>query len=224
MKRRTLSLRLVLILSGVLAAGVTPVAQTVTPGVTALPDQLCDPGSSDCRSILLNYINNETKGIDVAFWFMEDDSYRAALRRAFVDRKVPVRVLMDTRANSTYPRNAYILDELKKACRADGTCIPMRRRLTSYILHWKMMLFHGQGIVEFSGANYSANAWRPETGTAAYTNYTDEAIYFTNDSAIFNSFATKFDDHWVNTTEWADYANVTQPLARAHPVATKDPS
>ena len=36
----------------------------------------------------------------------------------------------------------------------------MRRRLTNYILHWKMMLFRSQGVVEFSGANYSANALR----------------------------------------------------------------
>ena len=26
-------------------------------------------------------------------------------------------------------------------------------------MHWKMMLFAGQGIVEFSGANFSADAW-----------------------------------------------------------------
>ena len=26
-------------------------------------------------------------------------------------------------------------------------------------MHYKMMLFGGQGIVEFSGANFSADAW-----------------------------------------------------------------
>ena len=91
----------------------------------------------------------------------------------------------------------------------------MRKRLTSYILHWKMMLFHGQNVVEFSGANYSANAWRPGTAVP-YENYTDEAIYFTSDSAITDSFRTKFEDHWVNTTDWANYANITQPLVRRY--------
>ena len=75
----------------------------------------------------------------------------------------------------------------------------MRRRLTSYILHWKTMLFHGQNVVEFSGANYSANAWRPETAVP-YENYVDEGIYFTSDTAIVNSFRTRFDDQWVDTT------------------------
>ena len=84
----------------------------------------------------------------------------------------------------------------------------MRKRLANYILHWKMMLFHGQNVVEFSGANFSADAWRPGTAIP-YENYTDEGIYFTGDTAIVNSFRTKFDDLWTNTTEWADYANVT---------------
>ena len=92
----------------------------------------------------------------------------------------------------------------------------MRKRLTNYILHWKMMLFHGQNVVEFSGANYSANAWRPGTAVP-YENYTDEAIYFTSDTAITDSFRTKFEDHWVDTTAWANYANITRPLVRALP-------
>ena len=85
------------------------------------------------------------------------------------------------------------------------------------------MLFHGQNVVELSGANYSANAWRPGTAVP-YENYTDEAIYFTSDSAITNSFRTKFDDHWVNVVDWADYANITQPLVRHYDIFPKDPS
>jgi hypothetical protein len=179
-------------------------------------DRLCDPGDEDCRAILINYIRNEQVGIDVAFWFMEDARYSTELIRKH-QAGVPVRVLMDPRANSDYPLNASRLSELQTAG------IPMRKRLTSYILHWKMMLFHGQDVVEFSGANYSANAWRPGTAVP-YENYTDEAIYFTGDSAITDSFRTKFEDHWINTTEWANYANITQPLVRRYPVVTKDPS
>src|SRR4029453_13138688 len=91
--------------------------------------------------------------------------------------------------------------------------IPMRQRLTSHILHWKMMLFHGQNVVEFSGANYSADAWRPVTATP-YEDYVDEAIYFTSDSAIVDSFRSRFDDQWVDTADWANYANVSGPLSR----------
>lgn len=132
-------------------------------------DRLCDPGDEDCRAILINYIRNETVGIDVAFWFMEDARYTNELIKKH-NAGVPVRVLMDPRANSTYLLNASRLDELKNAG------IPMRKRLTSYILRWKMMLCHGQNVVELSGANYSANAWRSET-SVPYQNFIDEAIY-----------------------------------------------
>ena len=88
-------------------------------------------------------------------------------------RGVPVRVLMDDRANATYPLNPSRLNEIRTTCRTtDGKCIPMRRRLTSYILHWKMMLFRGQDMVEFSGANYSADAWRPSQEHRARTRTT----------------------------------------------------
>ena len=46
---------------------------TAAPGQAQ--DRLCDPGDENCRAILINYIRNETVGIDVAFWFMEDARY-----------------------------------------------------------------------------------------------------------------------------------------------------
>ena len=183
-------------------------------GPARAQDRLCDPANEDCRAILINYIRNETVRIDVAFWFMEDARYTNELIRKW-QAGVPVRVLVDTRANVSYPLNADRLAELQNAG------IPMRRRLTNYILHWKMMLFHGQNVVQFSGANYSADAWRP--GGDPYTNYIDEAIYFTSVPSLVDSFRTKFDDHWVNTSEWADYANITGPLVREYPISTKDP-
>ena len=179
-------------------------------------DRLCDPGDEDCRAILINYIRNETVGIDVAFWFMEDARYTTELIRRH-QAGVRVRVLVDPRANKDYPLNAGRLNELQAAG------IPMRKRLGNYILHWKMMLFTGQNVVEFSGANYSANAWRPATAVP-YENYTDEGIYFTSDSSITNSFRTKFEDHWVDTINWADYANIAQPLTRRYDIYPKDPT
>jgi phosphatidylserine/phosphatidylglycerophosphate/cardiolipin synthase-like enzyme len=177
-------------------------------------DRLCDPANEDCRAVLISLIRNERVGIDVGFWFMEDARYTAELIKRF-QAGVPVRVLMDPRANSSYPHNALRLAELQAAG------IPMRKRIGGGILHYKMMLFSGQNTVEFSGANYSADAFT--FTTAPYTNYTDESIYFTDDPDVVGSFRTRFDDLWVNTTLYANHANITTPLIRLHDIFPKDP-
>jgi phosphatidylserine/phosphatidylglycerophosphate/cardiolipin synthase-like enzyme len=200
--------------SGVACALLLAMSALLLPATEAAAqgqERLCDPAHEDCRAVLRTYIMNEHVGIDVAFWFMEDDLYRAWL----VSRHragVPVRVLIDPDANPTYPRNAMILSGLAAAG------IPMRRHRTGgYILHWKMMLFRGQGVVEFSGANYSANALAFEV---PYVNYIDEAIFFTDDPPIVNSFREKFDDHWVDMINWEDYANITSAPQRLEPDGT----
>ena len=133
------------VLVGVLAA----VGMSLVTVAPARADRLCDPSFEDCRAVLLNLIRNEQKGIDVAFWFMEDARYSAEIvRRA--EAGVPVRVLVDVSANAGHPVNATVIDQLRSAG------IPIRTRKASSILHWKMMLFAGQGQVEFSGANFSA--------------------------------------------------------------------
>jgi hypothetical protein len=179
-------------------------------------ERLCDPGNEDCRAILINYIRNEKVGIDVGFWFMEDARYSNELIKRW-QAGVPVRVLMDPRANSSNPLNADRLAELQAAG------IPMRKRIGTGIMHWKAMIFAGQSIVEFSGANYSADAWRPVDLTQPYQNYTDESIYFTNDPDVVHSFMTKYDDLWTNTSVYANYANVSGTLTREYPIYTKDP-
>ena len=195
-----------LLLAGALVA--------LSPASSAALERFCDPSFEDCRTPLLNLINNERVGIDVAFWFMEDARFSYALIQRF-KAGVPVRVIMDPRANATYPLNADRLKELADAG------IPMRKRIASGIMHWKMMSFDGQGTVEFGGANYSPWAFVPVT---PYVNYTDEVIHFTDVPSIVNSFFTKFDDLWVNATSYADYANITSAPVRRHPVFTKDPS
>jgi len=184
---------------------------TVRPA--AAYDRLCDPAFEDCRTPLLDLIKHETQGIDVAFWFMEDARYLNAIVARW-KAGVPVRLLVDQRANSTYPLNATMLQGFKNAG------IPMRMRTAGGILHWKTMVFIGQGMVEFSGANYSDAAFHPQS---RYTNYEDEAIYFTDDPAIVNSFLTKFDSSWIDTTSFKNYANVNAPLARKHPIFAQDP-
>jgi phosphatidylserine/phosphatidylglycerophosphate/cardiolipin synthase-like enzyme/regulation of enolase protein 1 (concanavalin A-like superfamily) len=181
-----------------------------------LAERLCDPAFENCRTQLLELIENETEGIDVAFWFMEDLRYRTEIIERW-NAGVPVRVLVDPRANTQYGylTNATVLADLANAG------IPIRRRSTSYgILHWKMMLFREQKTVEFSGANYSDDAF---VAVTPYANYVDEAIYFTNDEAVVKSFMTKFDDLWVHTTKYVDYANVPSPRERVYEIFTKDP-
>ena len=180
---------------------------------TAL-ERLCDPSYEDCRTPLLNLIANERVGIDVAFWFMEDARYTTAL----INRHragVPVRVIVDTRANATYPLNASRLKELADAG------IPMRTRVNGGILHWKTMIFVGQGTVQFGGANYSPWAFTP---VDPYRNYTDEIIHFTQKPSLVTTFLTGFDDLWINTSSYANYANIVLTPVRSHPIYPKDPA
>ena len=179
-------------------------------------ERLCDSAFEDCRAPLLQLINNETQGIDVAFWFMEDSRYATAL----INRHragVPVRVIMDTQANTAYPGNKTQIASLANAG------VPMREYTRDY-LHWKVMLFAGQNVVQFSGANYSPNAFVP---VSAYRDYVDEVIYFTDDQAVVDSFKSKYDDVWTNAgrTYTTNYPRTsgTVPVRRYGPAGPIDP-
>jgi hypothetical protein len=76
------------------------------------------------------------------------------------------------------------------------------------------MIFAGQGIVQFSAANYTGEAFRYYS---PYTNYIDEAIIFTSNSWVVPPFKSRFDDLWTNTSAYADYANISGALTRAYP-------
>src|SRR3954469_10644761 len=141
-------------------------------------ERLCDPSFENCRTQLLSLIDNEQQEIDVGFWFMEDNRYLQDLV-ARPRARVRVRLLVCPRGSASSSFNQGVLDAL-----ADPG-IPMRQRLTSAILPWKMALSSGQHVVEVSGTNYIADPGIPAT---AYTNYVDESIYFTSDPEIVNSF------------------------------------
>ncbi|MGE3403272.1 MAG: phospholipase D-like domain-containing protein [Vicinamibacterales bacterium] len=179
-------------------------------------ERICDVAHEDCRAPLLTLIENETVGIDVSFWFMQDSRYSSRLIQRW-NAGVPVRVLMDTQANCCYAGNAEILDQLKAAG------IPIREKTSSEgILHWKLMLFAGQNTVQFSGANYSDEAFVPIT---PYANYVDEVIYFTDNPSYVASFKSRYDDAWTDTVKFTNWANITGPLVRNYgpPLATLDP-
>jgi phosphatidylserine/phosphatidylglycerophosphate/cardiolipin synthase-like enzyme/regulation of enolase protein 1 (concanavalin A-like superfamily) len=185
----------------------------LAPSATAgAADRLCDSSFEDCRTPLLNLIRNEQVGIDVAFWFMEDSRFSTALIERF-RAGVPVRAIIDSRANGSYPLNANALQVLKDAG------IPMLEKTGSGIVHWKMMLFAGQNVVEFSGANFSPHAFRPND---PYKDYLDEVIFFSDEPAIVNSFKTKYDDVWITTSGYTAYANITGTRTRRYPVFSID--
>ena len=183
-------------------------AQTLAP-----QERLCDPEYQDCRADILTYIAQENVEIDMAYWAMTDARYSNALVTAW-QRGVRIRLLMDPRCSQAHSACAPQNDQLASAG------IPMRSRQTSGILHWKMILFAGQGQVEFAGANYTPYEMTPFT---PYQNYTDEVVMFTNTPSLVQSFMSKFDDLWMSTTEFADYANITGPLTRSYPTYPEDP-
>jgi PKD repeat protein/phosphatidylserine/phosphatidylglycerophosphate/cardiolipin synthase-like enzyme len=180
----------------------------------AAQERLCDTSFEDCRTPIWQLIDNETQGIDIAFWFMDDTSYVPKIIAKW-QAGVPVRVLVDPRANATHPVNQQVLDQLAAAG------IPMRKNVAvGGVLHWKMMLFVGQNRMLFSAANFGPQNYVP---TDPFKNYIDEIIYFTSGTSIINSFKTKYDDKWLDTTRFANYANITGTLTRNYPIFTKDP-
>ena len=176
-------------------------------------ERLCDTAFEDCRAPLWSLIDNETVGIDIAYWFMQDTSIANKVVARW-QAGVPVRILVDPRANPTYAGNEQILNQFKAAG------IPMRYKIGGGILHWKMMMFVGQNKLQFSGANYGASFFVPTTPNS---NYIDEAIYFTDDASLIQSFKTKYDDLWTDTVGYADYGNIVGPLTRIYPTFPINP-
>ncbi len=172
-------------------------------GVISLPasatERLCDGSFENCRTQLLTLIQNENVEIDTAYWFMDDPNIESALTKK-IKAGVKVRMMVDPRADEGQPTNTAILQTFSTMTPA----VPMRQRIAPGILHWKMALFAGQGVVEFSGANYTPSELVPVT---PYQNYVDEAVYYCDDPAIVNSFRTMYDSWWVDPVDFADYGN-----------------
>ncbi len=146
---------------------------------------------------------------------MSDDRYVSAIIARW-QAGVPVRLLVDPRCDENHVTCTTALDKLKAAG------IPMRYKAGGGILHWKMMLFAGQGQVQFSGANYNPFEFVPVT---PYVNYTDEIVYYSNEAATVQSFMTKFDDLWTSATEFKNYANIPTgaPLLRNYDTYSINP-
>ena len=148
-----------------------PFCASLRPAQTQ--DRLCDTQLEDCRAPLLTMIDTEQQGtrrgvlVHGRCGVLKQDC-----RERFQVDDLPVRILMDDRADDSKPTNTPIVKQLKDAG------IPMRKKNGGGILHWKMMLFHGQNIAVFSKANFATEQYDTcELGV----NWDDEAVFFTRD-------------------------------------------
>ncbi|MGH9515731.1 MAG: phospholipase D-like domain-containing protein, partial [Terriglobales bacterium] len=133
-------------------------------------ERLCDVSFEDCRAQLIQLIQNENVEIDAAFWFMDDTDISGPLKKK-IQAGVKVRMLVDPRADEAHLPNEQIIQQFASMTPP----VPMRQRIANGILHWKMMLFAGQGVVEFSGANFSSSEMK---AGQPYKTYVDEAIHY----------------------------------------------
>ena len=177
-------------------------------------ERLCDPSFEDCYTPLLNAVQFETAGIDIALYWVELPGLADAIIRRH-QAGVPVRVTVEPRANLRFPGNQTILDRFKAAG------VPMRYKLGAGIVHTKMMLLAGQGKVVFSSSNFGDGDVRPYE---PYVNYVDGAWYFSDDAPVVNSFKTRYDDIWTDTSLYGNYANISGPLTRKYPTYAIDQS
>jgi len=189
------------------ATAVGVCALTLAAAPAASDTRLCDASYQNCRTPLLDLINAERIGIDVGFWFMEDMRYATALIARW-KAGVPVRVIMDRRATASYPYNATVLQTLADAG------IPMREKTSSGIVHWMTMIFAGQNVAQFGGANFTPHAFLP---TAPFRDHHDEVIVFTDTPTLVSSFKTRFDDVWITTSGYRNYANGPAVPVRSYP-------
>src|SRR5215207_4151291 len=191
---------------------------TVCIVLTCAPSQaqerLCDPAFEDCYTPLLKAVQAETGGIDFAFYGIQLPALADAIIRRH-QAGVPVRITVEPRGSLKFPDNQAILDKFKAAG------VPMRYKLADGIVHVKMMLFAGQNKVVFSSSNFGDGDLRPYD---PYVNYVAGAWYFCDDPSVVNSFKTRYDNIWTNTTAYGNYANIAEPLTRRYPTSPIDPS
>jgi len=194
-----------------------PVALLVAAVVGSAPhataNEVCEAMATDCRAKLLALINTEMIGLDAGMEEITD----TVLADAIIARHqahVPVRLIVEPRRTKPEPRNGPILDKLKAAG------IPMRYRAVGDIVHWKTMIFAGQNTVEFGAAQFTTSYLIP---VSANVNFTQDPILFSTDATVVHSFQRKFDDAWVDTVSFANYANAST-VSRAYPFYDIDPA
>jgi hypothetical protein len=186
----------------------------ISAQVSSAQERLCDPSFEDCYTPLIQTVQAETAGIDVALYMIELPGLADAIIARY-QAGVPVRLTVELRASAKFSGNQLLLDRFKAAG------IPMRYKLGDGIVHAKMLLFTGQNKVVFSSSNFGDGDLKPYE---PYANYVDGVWYFSDDLTVVNSFKTHYDDIWTNTSLYGDYANIASPPSRNYSTYVIDPS
>ena len=176
----------------------------------AAQEQILFPAVDDAQAVLLQKIRNERVRIDVG-----SDSGRWG-NRPDADQQIHDRQGSGAgaRGPGDHLRNRPRHTPLVRTARQAGIPIRLRYHPTWYpeIMHWKAMIFAGQGMVEFGSANYTVYELKPWSAS----DFKDESVMFTDDPAIVNAFRTKFDQYWVDTRIFRDWADAYVPRPGSH--------
>ena len=157
-------------------------------------EQMYFAATDNITNVLVQKINAETVRIDMSCWYLTEHSISIALINRF-KAGVPVRLIGDR-------GSIFEIDPITKGefywLANQGLPIRLRFNPTWFpeIDHMKMSLFVGQNLVAFGSANYTPFELAP----ASPTNYKDESVLLSDDSALVNAFKTRFDTLWNDTT------------------------
>src|ERR1044072_5247884 len=86
----------------------------LVPATSSAPDRLCDPSFEDCYSPLLDLVRPENNGLDVAFYMIELPTLADAIIARY-QAGVPVRLLVEPRADLKFPNNQPLLDKFQRS-------------------------------------------------------------------------------------------------------------
>lgn len=157
------------------------------------------PARDNAEAQIVARINAETVRLDFATWLLDDGDITTAIINRHL-AGVPVRVLGD-RAGifESDPNTRASFERLANA----GVPIRLRYNPRDFpeIIHWKCGIYVGQVQASFGSANMTSFELKPVNAT----NYKDETVMITNDSAIVQALMTKFDQFWADTTYFMDW-------------------
>jgi hypothetical protein len=159
-------------------------------------EQMYFAATDNITNVLVQKINAEPVGgrIDMSCWYLTEHAISIALINRF-NAGVQVRLIGDR-------GSIFEIDPITKSeiywLANQGIPIRLRFNPTWYpeIDHMKMTVFVGQNLVTFGSANYTPFELAP----ASPTNYKDESVLLSDDSALVNAFKTRFDQLWNDTT------------------------
>jgi phosphatidylserine/phosphatidylglycerophosphate/cardiolipin synthase-like enzyme len=176
------------------------VLATLLPHTAAAQDQILFPAVDNAHSLLIQKINAEAQRLDIATWYLADWEFTLAIERRHRGG-VPVRLIGDRGA--LFEADPFTREQFEYLAKAG---VPIKLRYhpnwVSEIIHWKAGIFVGQKTVEFGSANWTTDEFKPFSST----NFKDETAMFTSDPALFQAFASKFDQYWNDKDHFLDWA------------------